>query len=890
MIEPLHYLIYGKPPIAHGAESAWDVLAHTGNFEATQGKILHQLVPIDPFADGTPSLCVMRVEPEYFIIAQATPTQTQFVRVPSPQMKALKGDIAPWVNLFNTPPTLEPLKFAPPIVWTTNMRIATLTHTLAMVGDDMAHLFALLAGVVNSDGLWMSGYKGDLRNRLQLMQGLTLLLPEPFRYYLTFSTHSTRLPPNRPRVVFCEQDIPTTRKHMVWGDWSLQTETNALGTLFVEHLKSLWKGSLEEFVQQLAVLDNIAHHLDVLDVGLAQNCDEVARRHTLDLAVTNPKSQVTSDSILDLLNSDAPPEGELYDSYLLRLLQIALEKRNSDVMLWIAKQMDNDPLLDAKLSKWLDKSNESEPDAVYALARVRLNEQGDERWLARLHKSAKHSVDVAIASAEATTIASWLQLLAREPQRFELGDVLHEGILRATPMSMDNGTLARDLLIIAVKREPMTVLRLLDNTDFREALPTNISGAILDHHPDRIEDLATQSRELFLLAISRAADEAREVLTIGTIQNLWELYNSHANFIIAEPYRPLTLIKRLTDTARTALQNGGLQTLLVAMLVNGEDGLFREIAKTLAQDEVLAPLLLDIVRASGRSIEEMITLITTLTNENSLTPQHAANTYVALLDEGKWDEKTLLPMAEQLARLMSQYADVRVLPNALWHLVEMQSTPKNELMVKGAVKRLLANLAQVDSEEQLVKDLVRLRKATQGLQNVRNYLQTWWRETTQTQNTAQLQKIERALEGNRTLDDLRMTLSTTVGIRKQLLNKHLAEWAQDINTTYRVLKALSDGFDPENRAVAIDVQTIQRAMDNYLDELAPDVRQVLAANLKDLGELIAQMADARSKPSLIRNDDVLERQLMTGEQPPQSAIDVMKWLAGFLDGSQKNGI
>jgi hypothetical protein len=46
------------------------------------------------------------------------------------------------------------------------------------------------------------------------------------------------------------------------------------------------------------------------------------------------------------------------------------------------------------------------------------------------------------------------------------------------------------------------------------------------------------------------------------------------------------------------------------------------------------------------------------------------------------------------------------------------------------------------------------------------------------------------------------------------------------------------------------------------------------------------MADNRSKASLIRRGDDVDRQLMSGEQQPHSAVDALKWLAGYLGGTQ----
>ncbi len=55
----------------------------------------------------------------------------------------------------------------------------------------------------------------------------------------------------------------------------------------------------------------------------------------------------------------------------------------------------------------------------------------DEDLLKRLHDAAQASVDVAIESADPATIRNWLTLIAREPLRYGMGDILQQGIRSA---------------------------------------------------------------------------------------------------------------------------------------------------------------------------------------------------------------------------------------------------------------------------------------------------------------------------------------------------------------------------------------------------------------------------------------------------------------------------
>jgi hypothetical protein len=79
---------------------------------------------------------------------------------------------------------------------------------------------------------------------------------------------------------------------------------------------------------------------------------------------------------------------------------------------------------------------------------------------------------------------------------------------------------------------------------------------------------------------------------------------------------------------------------------------------------------------------------------------------------------------------------------------------------------------------------------------------------------------------------------------------------------------------------------VREEIDARQSELTPDERRVLAKNLRELGGLIAEMAEHRSRATLMRRGEEIERQLINGEVSPHSAIDTMKWLSGYLDGAQ----
>ena len=117
--------------------------------------------------------------------------------------------------------------------------------------------------------------------------------------------------------------------------------------------------------------------------------------------------------------------------------------------------------------------------------------------------------------------------------------------------------------------------------------------------------------------------------------------------------------------------------------------------------------------------------------------------------------------------------------------------------------------------------------------------------------------------------------------------RSLSEFADDVRTAYSVLQALSESFDPSpRRQISFDAQTIRAEIDDRAADLPLDERQLLANHFKELAAVISEMAEYRSKAGLIRRGEDVDRQLMTGEQEPHGAVDALKWMSGYLSGTQ----
>jgi hypothetical protein len=79
---------------------------------------------------------------------------------------------------------------------------------------------------------------------------------------------------------------------------------------------------------------------------------------------------------------------------------------------------------------------------------------------------------------------------------------------------------------------------------------------------------------------------------------------------------------------------------------------------------------------------------------------------------------------------------------------------------------------------------------------------------------------------------------------------------------------------------------MRRELELRQTELNDQERQILASDLKELAHLIGVLGDHRSKASLIRREEEVDRHLLLGDQLPHGGVDVLKWMAGFLGGLQ----
>lgn len=607
-------------------------------------------------------------------------------------------------------------------------------------------------------------------------------------------------------------------------------------------------------------------------------------------AALNEAAGLSTDALLAALNdehSTLTPEQRA--DYARRLFRQTVEQRELANCLSIARLMDSDPALDHALEAELNAQLTEQPDAIYTFIRSRLAERVDKRWLPRLKLAALYSLRVAISEGDTETIISWLTLIAREPAAYELADVLHYGILAAHERACCEPELARYLVLLAAKRSPAALDVLLNDAALVEALPNNVGRVLRDFDGDPLVLLQNKGAEIFLVGMARAARAgAGTMFTPANVGKIWDLYLGLQPFNPALPphYHPASIVQEWSARGAAFLNIDALEMIAMLMLRDRQDDLFLALLRQPQGLKRLLARLVPILEQSERTINDAISLIGKLVSSGDMQPQQAANLYALMLDGLEW-QKEALPMMEQLARTLTQFPQVDLPPQALWHLLTVSAEVREELLAKVALRRLLEDQETVEDDGQLLEDLRRMAAQSAWDDDLRQIITRWWRHFIRQQPPARLSRLEKALEGKRALEAERDALHTLNAVRRMLGGRALSDFARDVRAAYTVLEALAESFDPNaRRALRFDSDTVRAELAAHEADISPQERQILSNNLKEMAHMIAEMGDNRTRGNLVRRGDDLDRDLMMGEQEPHGAVDVMKWLAGYWSGTQ----
>lgn len=902
----LERFIYGKPLTENGANNSPDVLAMTSGLTAEDTVLCRSLASVDHMpSTSDQAVGMFQASDSNFILARASYQDhdpeyplTEYIIVPRDVLQGMSGNIKTLVEVTETNiPTyqgtyrpLEALNIPPMPTMAMDKRKTLFQRVIDHYGD-LQILFKLLDAIVGSQGIQIADYDTPLTERLDMVEAIMLLLPPVMRPDITFTTYTEKPDIARALIVFSETPESASRLRV---NGTALPRHDAWHTRYAAHLAELWQDDLDTFVHQLREIDALTTHI-YTGGDIATGLNQITERHILDLQVARKvNDKDDTDVVIDpqmlqnVLRDNPPADPPLLESYATRLLDYALEARDTDSAKIVAGLMDANHELDSKLNAILDRHLEIEPDAVYSFIRAHLSNGMNERWLPRLSAAAVVSLHIAINDGDSDTLISWLRLIAREPVSYKLGAVLEEGLLAAQKHTHEDGKLGMQLLNFAVKRAHNSLDMLLDDDDLIAKLHDPLGAALRDYDPTAVADMLVGGRDIGMVVLAQGAEkQVSRIFNGETIPLLWQAYNSNDTGTLPPRYQPSTVVDHLLNGIDW-LDDEAIRVLLNEFVKASRSDLFRQMSTALSQQNRLLPILINALENQvDSSVDNVMNLVSQVLSDETITPQQAVDIYLRLLADDSWAEG-LHPLVTQVARTLQQYPATTIDESTLWHMVEIARERKNEVIARAISRRVMQFIARLKEEEELVGKLEFVLEQLQWSGGVQAPVLKGWREFVREQPLTRLHAFDRLMDDRKLLVEARSIVQTTLAVRKMLGKRTLQEFAEEVGTAYTILEALSDSFDPDNRQpIDFDQATVRDELETHEGALSANERNLLAKNLKELAQLMIRMADNRSKATLIRREGNIERGLLTGEQSPQSAIDTMKWLAGYLSGLQE---
>ena len=898
MASALEYVILGHDNDERG-NKRHKLLMFNGALPSLDPKFYVQLVDLEPMPDARgnagPALVLVNYDGARMLLATIQPAKesTQafadhYVFIPADALAESAIQLERWLaflpevsqDINKTLPLLQPPDFNSIEIET---RAENLQRILEELPDDgFEHVLTLTGALIHERRLIIPRFPPDFKQRLALISGIQALIPGRLAARMTFASHAPLKSHQRPHLSFADEEDAAAAWIYDWAHPNVIADV--LDHPYIEVLRALWQGDIAALAAEIQGLARLSRSpAETSDLG--QALQQIADSFWVDRHVRRPEDDVPTEAIVRVLDSATLPSEEMRYQYIRKLLHNALSERDAAAGKRVAEELEKDAELESALSGIFDEMLEDQPDAVYVFIRNRLTHLGiDDRWIPRLQTAARNSLEVAIEDGDVGTLAGWLELIAHEPQMYQLHDILREGILLAKERAYKDSELGIHLLLIAARRVPEIVEALYEDEKLINALETNVRIALQSASADSLEPLIGEKAEYFLLALYHGIQVSDDALvTLASVQRLWSLYESEERVNLPAVYRPPAVTRLLATEASHQMTDEAVDFLFDNIIKCDDRKLIADTAHHFADSELLYPRLSQALVSDAVPLDKVLSIMNMVSGIKSAPPHEVIDTYFTLLDYYQWEPETQRLM-EALSRQMAKHHDVQVSYRHLWKLFDSC----HELEIEGATRVSMTHLLLHYGEEEdlavVVEGLARICRQIHWSKALQAAVNSWWRNYTHSLSLSQLQRLERELEPQRHLEPQKHILYSALAMRRWLHSQGPVEFAESINTTYSILEHITDAFDAAH-IHEIDSYTIRREVDEVSRGLSSDQRHILANNLRNLAHRITQMAEKRSKPSLIRSDDSIERQLQHGEANPQGSIDMMKWIAGYLDGA-----
>lgn len=417
-----------------------------------------------------------------------------------------------------------------------------------------------------------------------------------------------------------------------------------------------------------------------------------------------------------------------------------------------------------------------------------------------------------------------------------------------------------------------------------QAAQAALSIAISEGDPETIGDW------LRLIAREPAAYGLGEVLQAGLIDAL--------PAAAGDPGLALALLqlalRRDAAALERALADGrllpqidreGRTTLLAAALRDRRDACWLALAAQLCQSPEFSTLLAAAFQRSARPPGDVLALTAQLSASGRLSAQQSLDCDLALIDAQRWSPE-VLPLMAQTARLVQNPA-ISVNGLVPWKLLSVAESQRDEMIARCAARRVMAQIEGSSDDEALIDALAQLRRALEWSAGAGAALGVWWRGFAQTLSGGRLSRLERALEARRELGEALAVVRSILAVRRLFARRSPEEMLQAVAGAHALLQTLDEAFGAPGRRGGYDASTLHAELDAHFASTPADTPRLLANSLRALALLIGEMGDERTKTPALRRAEDVDHQLASGELDPHGAVDALKWIAGYLEGSQR---
>ncbi len=877
------------------------LLMFSGALQSFDPDYYLQLVELEPMLDASGQICPALVLLEHdnkrwlLVMAQAVKDRPgdiieHYVFMPGAALpqSALQlqqfFEILPQapLELDMTVPLLRQPVFSPFNSESRAERLGQLFDALPAPGFESA--LAMLDALLAERPLALENFPPDFERRLSLIAGLQALLPGELASQLTFASQPPFASQETAQLTFIAEGGKTSARIYDWQAAGSPSEDPR--HVYVALLRQLWTGDIAALATDIQSLSPLGQLDALAEAGAELDLAESLQRLTARLrgeAVSN--TAISTQAILEFLDNERPPSKILRQHHIRELLQNALNERDAAAGRRVAEELERDADLTATLASVFDRMLAEQPDAVYVFIRNRLMQLGfDESWLPRLQLAARNSLEVVIQAGDIDTVASWLELIAHEPLAYQLHDTLRDGLLSARQRAWNDGALGSQLLLIAARRVPEILDDLYTDEKLMAALDPALRQALISPSAETLDALLEAQTEHFLLAFYHGIQEAKEpFVTSAMLTRLWQIDETDEKVNLPALYRAPALIRLLATQQSQQLTERALDLLLEKILRADNQRLIADMARHLAERDLLFPRLTVALDSERPPLDKALLIMNAVSSLPSAPPRAVIETYFNLLDGYQWAPETQ-HLVESLARMLAKHPAAQVANRHFEQLFECCQAMKLEGATRVSIERLLGQYGQAEDAQRVAQGLARVGRQIGWSDSLQETLNNWWRDYTYNCSLAQLQRLERELDTQRHLEKPKQILKTLLAMRRWLHNLEPEQLAESINTTFIILEYITEAFDLAHMP-ELDAPAIRRELDELSGGLASEQRHILANNLRNIAQRITLMAEKRSKRSLIRSDDSIDRQLMHGEANPHGSIDMMKWVAGYLDGA-----